>query len=108
MSHLRDWVFGEDLRNPFGRFVRRCLWRHPAADDVYPGSAPYVFASDLGIGRIVHPERRCGWSEQTLFDECLAMRIGNPPRVLFDNRTHRWQVASKSCLQILIENVGLD
>jgi hypothetical protein len=48
LSALGYRVFGQNLSDPLERFLRRCLRRHPFADDVSLGSAPNLLGSHLG------------------------------------------------------------
>ena len=100
----RIGVFRENLLNPSEGLLRRRLWRYSTCHDVDPRRAPHMFVLHLRISRIVDPEWRYCWAEQTLRDVSHPMRVFwiEPPRVVLYDRPHARNVAPKSGLQQLV------
>src|SRR3984893_10832124 len=108
LSTLPHRVFGEDLFDSLERFLGRRLRRHSVLHDVGPTGWPDMLVLHLRIGRIERPVIRDRRAEQRLGRIGFPMRVGEPPRVAFDDRRHAWNVAAEPGLQVLVHDLRLD
>src|SRR5260370_26515340 len=108
LSTLPDRVFSEDLLDSLERFFGRGLRRHPVLHDVGPAGWPDMLVLHLCIGRIECPVICYGRAGQRLGRVGFPMRVGEPPRVAFDDRRHARNVAAEPGLQVLVDDRRLD
>src|SRR5215472_11435829 len=107
-SRLCNRVFCEDLLDPLECLFHGRLRRQAAVNDIGPGRGPDMCVLDAGVSRVEHPEVRYRWTEQTLLGVSGPVRVCQPPRIVFGDRRHAWDIAAQPGLQIGIENLRLD
>src|SRR6516162_8256800 len=99
-SRLFNRIFREDLFDPLEGLVGRCLRYHPVLDDIHPPLAPGMLGLDLRVGRIEQPILRQRRLQPNLRGVGFAVRIGEPPRIVLDDRRHARSAAAKRFLPI--------